>query len=211
MGVEIVKTAMVHGKRLSGNAFKVLVTMSMSALDKPKDGRPASLYWGGWDALAMALGYNDAERGTSGHNAVARAVRELKTERHISPMIEAGRGSRQSYLVHPGGLGGSGKGEQNAHAKGEQIAHAKGEQNAHVSVSKMLTPRTHRGSKGDLSQDISLASETELQTAREDEKRNEGMSPHRFRGHPGDDCERCGGSYLNRSTHPLHLLRTETA
>ena len=208
MGVEIVKAAMVHGKRLSGNAYKVLVTMSMSALDKPSNGRPASLYWGGWDALAVALGHENAERGTSGHNAVARAVRELRGERHISPMIDAGRGMRQSYLVHPGGLTPSGQGEQNAHAKGEQIAHAKGEQNAHVGVSKTLTPRKEQGSSSDKSQDISLPSATQLQTAREDEKRNEEMSPHKFQGQPAEgDCLACGLAYLNRKAHPLHLLR----
>ena len=207
MGVEIVKSAMVHGKRLSGNAYKVLVAMSMSALDKPSNGRPASLYFGGWDALAIALGYADASRNGAGHNAVARAVRELKNARHISPMLDAGRGMRQSYLVHPGGLGSKSQGEQNAHATSEQSAHAKGEQNAHQRVSKMLPPRKESGSNDDLPQDITLPSVTEVQTAREDEKRNEEMSPHKFRGLPSDDCETCGTSYLNRRVHPLHLIQ----
>jgi hypothetical protein len=65
MGIEILKSSIVHGKTLSGNAYKVLVVMSLSALDKPSNGRPASLYWGGWDALAVALGHVNADRNSS--------------------------------------------------------------------------------------------------------------------------------------------------
>lgn len=199
MGVEIVKAAVVYGNRLSGNAYKVLVAMSLSALDKPSNGRPASLYWGGWDALAVVLGHENAERGSAGHNAVARAVRELRNGRHVSPMVDAGRGTRQSYLVHPGGIGGVEQGEQNAHAKGEQSAHAKGEQNAHVGVSKTLTPRKEQGSKG-LNQDTSLAVEPQPQDAPGDKP------AHKFQGRPGNDCEECGRGYQNRVYHPLYLI-----
>lgn len=205
MGVEIVKAATVYGKRLSGNAYKVLVAMSLSALDKPSNGRPASLYWGGWDALAIALGHENADRNSAGHNAVARAIRELKKGRHITPMVDAGRGTRQSYLVHPGGLTGARKGEQNAHAECEQNAHAKGEQNAQQRVSKTVPPRKEQGSTG-LSQDIELTQQPQPQTeANEaDESSSKG---HRFEGRPGEDCVRCGRSRLNRTAHPLHLLR----
>lgn len=210
MGIEIVKASIVHGKRLSGNAYKVLIAMSVSALDKPSNGRPASLYWGGWDALAVTLGYDDAARGSAGHNAVARAVRELKKARHVSSLIEAGRGSRQSYMVHPGGLHGSGMREQNAHAKGEQSAHARGEQNAHVSVSKTLTPRTHKDSGGQ-NEDTSIASETKPQTAREGENTSE-IRPHKFEGNPAaGDCLTCDRSHLDRKAHPMRLVRGETA
>lgn len=206
MGIEIVKASIVHGKRLSGNAYKVLVVMAMSALDKPKDGRPASLYWGGWDALAVALGYDDAARGSAGHNAVARAVRELKKARHVTGMGEARTGSRQSYLVHPGGLNPSGQGEQSAHAQGEQNAHTLREQNAHVRVSKTLTPRTHK-EVGGLSEDISIASVTAPQTGA-GETSNEEIRPHKFKGEPArDECLACGLHYQNRKAHPIHLLR----
>lgn len=205
------KAAMVYGRDLSGNAYKVLVAMSMSALDKPSNGRPASLYWGGWDALALALGYDAADRNSAGHNAVARAVRELKTGRHITPMVEAGRGTRQSYMVHPGGIPGGGQGEQNAHAGGEQNAHTKGEQNAHQRVSKTLPPRKEQGSSG-LTQDIDLIRRPEPQEAvleaAADEMR---VPPHKFNGNPGADCLTCDGAYADRRRHPLHLLRAEGA
>lgn len=206
MGIEIVKASVVYSKRLSGNAYKVLIAMSLSALDKPKEGRPASLYFGGWDALAISLGYDDAERGSTGHNAVARAIRELRKARHISPMVDARRGYRQSYLVHPGGINTGGKGEQNAHAEGEQSAHARGEQNAHTRVSKMLTPRKDTGSDGELTQDISLTHVPESLTAREDVSRE--IDPHRFEGSPhAGDCLACDRPYLDRKAHPLRLLR----
>lgn len=204
MGVEIVKAAMVHGKRLSGNAYKVLVAMSMSALDKPSNGRPASLYWGGWDALAVALGHPHAQRNTSGHVVVKRAIKELRTSGHISPMNEVSRGTAQTYLVHPGGLP---KGEQSVPVKGEQSVPVKGEQSVPQRGNKLLPPRKDSGSEVDLSQDIQLRSANEPETAREDDEAKDEMSPHKFRGQPGDDCDTCGGSYLNRKLHPIRLLK----
>lgn len=201
------KAAMVYGRDLSGNAYKVLVAMSMSALDKPSNGRPASLYWGGWDALALALGHENADRNSAGHNAVARAVRELRNARHITPMVDAGRGTRQSYMVHPGGLPADSKGEQNAHARGEQNAHAKGEQNAHQRVSKTLPPRKEQGSSG-LTQDIDLIRRPEPREAALDAAADEmRVPPHKFNGNPGADCLTCDGAYADRRRHPLHLLR----
>lgn len=210
MGVEIVKAAVVYGKSLSGNAYKVLVAMSLSALDKPSNGRPASLYWGGWDALAIALGYDNADRRSSGENAVARAVRELKYGHHITPMVDAGRGTRQSYLVHPGGIKGSGQPEQNAQPIPEQSAQAKPEQNAQQRVSKTLRPRKEQGSTG-LNSDIDLIRRPEPQEAALDAAADEMSRPHKFQGNPGSDCLRCDGAYQNRRLHPLRLLDAEGA
>lgn len=200
------KAAVVYGSRLSGNAYKVLVAMSLSALDKPKEGRPASLYWGGWDALAITLGYDNADRGSAGHNAVARAVRELRKGRHVTPMNDARTGVRQSYMVHPGGLPGGGQGEQNAHAEGEQNAHTVREQNAHASVSKMLTPRKEQGSTG-LNEDIDLIRRPEPQEAVLAAAKDEMSRPHKFQGNPGSECLACDGAYADRRRHPLYLIK----
>lgn len=206
MGVEIVKAATVYGRALSGNAYKALVAMSLSALDKPSNGRPAGLYWGGWDALALALGYENASRNSAGHNAVARAVRELRAAKHVTPMVDAGRGTRQSYLVHPGGLHGDTQGEQNAHAGGEQNAHTKGEQNAQHSVSKTLPPRKEQGSKG-LTQDTSPTVATS--TTGSDAAKPE---PHGFEKGESDpdECRVCGFTSLNL-VHARHRPRRVTA
>lgn len=209
MGVEIVKAAMVYGKSLSGNGYKVLIAMSMSALDKPSNGRPPGLYWGGWDALAVSLGHENADRNSAGHNAVARAIRELRAAKHITPMVDAGRGTRQSYSVHPGGLKDAGKGEQNAHARGEQSAHTKGEQNAHQRVSKTVPPRKEQGSSSDLSQDTTpheAASTTGSDGASKNEAEKSEVEPHAFEAGDYDECRVCGFTSLN-IIHARHRPR----
>lgn len=212
MGVEIVKASIVYGRSLSGNGYKVLVAMSMSALDRPSNGRPAGLYWGGWDSLAVVLGYEDAERNSAGQNAVARAIRELKLGSHITPMLDAGRGTRQSYLVHPGGVDRGGKAEQNAHAEGEHFAQSKAEQNAPHRLSKMLPPRKEQGSTSDLSQDITpheAASTTGSSGASEQEaeKKLGRVENHAHVGGHDDDCAVCGCSKLNRVHSGFRPLR----
>lgn len=207
MGIEIVKASIVHGKRLSGNAYKVLIAMSVSALDKPSNGRPASLYWGGWDGLAVVLGHESAARNSQGHKAVKRAIKELREGLHISPMVEAHRGLAQSYLVHPGGLG---KRAQSDPVKGAHDGPVKGAQNGPHSGPKKGPPRRTKDSGGQ-NEDTSIASETEPQTARGDKDASE-IQPHRFEGHPAaGDCLTCDRSHLDRKAHPMRLVRGETA
>lgn len=202
MGVEIVKASVIYGKRLSGNAYKVLIAMSLSALDKPSNGRPASLYWGGWDGLAVVLGYDHAARNSSGHKAVKRAIKELREGLHISPMVDAHRGVAQTYIIHPGGLG---KRAQNDPVKGDHFGPVKGGQNGPQSGTKMTPPRKEQDSGG-LTQDISIQSQTELKTARGEEAAS--VVGHKFEGEPSaDECLACGLHYQNRKAHPIRLLR----
>lgn len=107
MGIELVKAVVgtPSTSRLSGSAFKALISMALHALDKGSEGRPGGLYFGGWATLQVALGYEPGGPNSAGHTAVKRAVAELKKGGHITPMVNAVRGTRQSYLVHPGGLG----------------------------------------------------------------------------------------------------------
>lgn len=203
MGIEIVKASIVYGKRLSGNAYKVLMAMSLQALDKPKDGHPAGLYFGGWAALQNALGYEEGGPDTKGHTAVKRAVRELRDGKHITPMVVAARGTRQSYLVHPGGIG---KGVSVDPKRGSLSDPKRGsESDPKGGHSATLLGHIEEG-RG-LTQDIQLQSATESQIARGDGEAKDEMGPHKFRGQPGDDCEACGSSYLNRRVHPLHLIQ----
>jgi hypothetical protein len=58
MGAELAKLAALVHRDLDGNAFKVLNRMAWTALDKPKDGRPPRLYFGGWEPLAHAMGHD---------------------------------------------------------------------------------------------------------------------------------------------------------
>lgn len=199
MGVEIVKAAMVYGKSLSGNGYKVLITMAMSALDKPSNGRPPGLYWGGWDALAVCLGHEDARRDGQGHKAVKRAVKELRDKDHITPMVNAARGTRQSYLVHPGGLN---KGAQDGPVKGAQSDPVKGAQNGPQRGVEMGPPRKEQGSTSDLSQDTTpheAASTTGSDVASKDGAEKSGVGSHQHVGGVDDDCAECGMSYQNRA------------
>lgn len=198
MGIELVKASMHYGRRLSGNAYKALLTMSMSALDKPNsEGRPAAVYFGGWDALAVALGHEDAARNTAGHKAVKRAVRELRDGDFISPNVTACRGSRQSYSVHPGGPT---KGAQNDPVMRGQNDPVKGAQNDPQSGVKMTPPRKDVGVTGLISDSITHP------RAQVTPARTEAPEPHGFKGRPGDDCETCGLSHLDRRIHPLWLV-----
>lgn len=206
------KAAVVYGRSLSGNAYKVLVAMSLQALDKPKDGRPAGLYFGGWAALQNALGYEEGGPDTKGHTAVKRAVRELRDRGHVTPMVTAAKGNRQSYLVHPGGLKGVSTDPQSPKERGSEQTLNGGLSRPQKGVStdplrgseQTLLGRTEEG-RG-LTQDISLAQEPQPQTAQPGAE-----SGHKFQGRPGDDCDECGRAYGNRTAHPLYLLRGGTA
>lgn len=214
------KAATVYGRRLSGNAYKVLIVMALQALDRPKEGRPAGLYFGGWGALQTALGYDEIGGPKSaGHTAVKRAVRELRDGCHITPMVTAARGNRQSYLVHPGGLGkgvatdpqspeergslSDPKRGSDQTLKGGQICPERGSE-------QTLLGRTEEG-RG-LTQDISPSHVPQPQTApTEADEQTDSTRPHKFQGTPGNDCATCGRAYQNRRLHPFHLLRGETA
>jgi hypothetical protein len=213
MGVEIVKAAIGHPgtSRLSGNAFKVLMSMAMQALDKPKDGRPAGLYFGGWGALQVALGYDEGGPESPGHTAVKRAVRELKDGKHISPMVTAVRGTRQSYLVHPGGLLGVSTDPQSEGERGSlsdpkrgSLSDPKRGSDSDRNGGHSATLLGHIEDGRGLTKDEQINSETQPQKARGNRRSVEG---HRFEGRPGDDCVECGCAYGNRRAHPLHLLR----
>jgi len=219
MGIEIVKAAAVYGRRLSGNAYKVLIAMSLQSLDRPKDGRPASLYFGGWGALQAALGYDEGGPKSAGHTAVKRAVRELRDGKHITPMVTAARGNRQSYLVHPGGIG---KGVTSDPQSTEERGSLSDPKRGSDQTLKGGQIPTERGSLSDpprkeqegqgLTQDIDLIRRPEPQEAALDAAADEmRVPPHKFNGNPGADCLTCDGAYADRRRHPLHLLRAEGA
>ncbi len=213
MGVEIVKAVAGHldTSRLSGNAFKVLVAMALMALDKPKDGRPAGLYFGGWGALQTALGYDEGGPGSAGHTAVKRAVRELKDGKHITPMTTAVRGTRQSYLVHPGGLGKgvqsdpqtTGERGSSSDPKRGSLSDPKRGSDSDPNGGHPATLLGHIEEGRGLTEDEQTPVQTQPQVARDDD--NDGVAAHRFKGRPGDECEDCGRKGSDRRAHPIHL------
>ena len=219
MGVELVKQVVGHPStsRLSGNAYKALVSMALQALDKPKDGRPAGLYFGGWEALQLALGYEPGGVSSAAHTAVKRAVRELKDGKHITPMVTAARGSRQSYLVHPGGLQRGSSGDPQSPEERGSLSDPKRGSSSDPKRGSESDPNgghsaTHLGhieeGRG-LNQDeqlIAATSSTDRATNNDDEKSDE-VSNHAHVGSQDDDCRVCGRSKLNRVHSGFRPLR----
>jgi hypothetical protein len=213
MGVELVKQVAGHPStsRLSGNAYKALVAMALQALDKPKDGRPASLYFGGWQTLMTALGYVPDGVDSAAHTAVKRAVKELKAGGHISPMLTAAKGTRQSYLIHPGGLGkgvdsdprsptDSGSpsdpkwGSPSDPIRGSDLTLNGGHSATHLGrtqeeegLTQDRTPNRATSTTGSAGENKNAA-----------EKKSGGVVGHAHVGGQDDDCQTCGLSKLSR-------------
>jgi hypothetical protein len=85
-------------KGLSPSARIALDSMAAIARDEARKGLPAGLYFGGWELLAKAMGYEAYT--PAAHRAVARATAELVARGLIDPVQErAGNGIRQAYLL----------------------------------------------------------------------------------------------------------------
>jgi len=75
----------------SNTAFRVLVIMAKVAHDdEPK-------YWGGWELLALNLGYDPSDR--NGQRVVARAIAVLIDDGLIKPTVDR-YGRRVVYELH---------------------------------------------------------------------------------------------------------------
>ena len=64
----------------------------------------------------------------------------------------------------------------------------------------MTPPRKELGGKGLIPDSITHRG-AQVTTAR-----GEAVEPHGFKGRPGNDCEACGMSHLNRRIHPLWIV-----
>jgi len=110
MGIELVKAVSALGAHLPARPFKVLLRMALVALDRPSDGRPARLYFGGWEVLAFAMGYdvpaeNKADAAVTARRAklqeyVRLAVQQIDKAGLIDRLVEHPRdGDRQVYRL----------------------------------------------------------------------------------------------------------------
>ncbi|NPC96613.1 hypothetical protein [Nocardioides sp. zg-DK7169] len=116
MGIELMKIVVHRHGRLPGNAYKVLMAMAQTALDRPVDGKPARLYFGGWEPLARALGHevpleDKSDPGVTARRDqlqeyVRRAVSQLAREGVFERLVEHPRhGDRQVYKLTVSALG----------------------------------------------------------------------------------------------------------
>lgn len=90
MGIELVKAAAVlHAPNVSGRAFKVLIRMAITALDKPNaKGQPPNLYFDGWELLALAIGQDPERNARRAYEHVRRVLKELEGAGLIERLVE---------------------------------------------------------------------------------------------------------------------------
>lgn len=98
MGAHLVGFVLTRWTHVSDRAFRVLVRMAHTALDKPKEGQPAGVYRGGRELLAMAL---RSEKGTpeTRYRAVKRAVAELSQAGAIQHVQGGWAGQNSVYRL----------------------------------------------------------------------------------------------------------------
>lgn len=178
MGIELVKSVIALHGGLNGNQYKVLIAMAWQALDKPKDGRPAALYWGGWEPLGAALGYGIGDKLDAGSRVAQERVRQamkgLAKAGLIEPLNVARRGTRQSYRLwitpFPTVIDGGSKAEGSpSESEGGSPSESEGSKplgNRGISPSKSEGPRTQKDIRGDLMKDEHDASRTHVQRGR---------------------------------------------
>lgn len=98
MGANLVTQVLAHWTNLSDRAFRVLVRMAVTALDTPSKGRPAGVYHGGRELLAMSLrGENGTER--TRYRTVAKAVAELTEAGAIDHLATGWAGQNAVYKL----------------------------------------------------------------------------------------------------------------
>lgn len=209
---------------LTSRAFKVLLRMAATALDKPtKEGRPPNLYFAGEgpligvlygpDAVELAeradtgqkLATEDLKRLKNMRREVRAAVDELRSAGLIAPEVEHARtGHRQRFRLVLG-LGAEG---QVAHPAEGQIAHPAEGQVAPPRVGKSPTPRTERGPTEDSPKDATTIDAASTTDRARDDTLPDGVQfdPNEHHTATGATCE-CGRGFR----HPLHSPRTRSA
>lgn len=107
MGAKNVKTVYANWAHLRDGPFRLLVFMANTALDSDVEPR----YWGGREALAIALGRfrriaggrtpeEEARERDAAYLAVKRALRQLKNSGAITTLNVAGPGTRSDYRLN---------------------------------------------------------------------------------------------------------------
>lgn len=107
MGAQLVAAVLANWTHVSDIEFRILVRMALTALDHPKGDKPAALYFGGRDALALALrrpfptGDDEAsEKARQNiYRDVRRAVTSLIKQGAIECVGEARAGRRAEYRL----------------------------------------------------------------------------------------------------------------
>jgi hypothetical protein len=98
MGANLVVQALAGWTHVSDRAFRVLIRMAVTALDKPNKGRPAATYLGGRELLAMSL-RSDGGTPETRYRAVKRALAELTEAGAIRHLQSGWAGQNAVYRL----------------------------------------------------------------------------------------------------------------
>lgn len=98
MGANLVAQVLAHWTHVSDRAFRVLVRMAVTALDKEMNGNPPNIYHAGRELLAMSL---RSDKGTADtrYRAVKRAVAELTEAGAIEHLATGWAGQNAVYRL----------------------------------------------------------------------------------------------------------------
>lgn len=100
MGISLVNQALFYAApKISDRAFRVLMRMAATALDKPSDGQPAATFFGGVEMLTMVLRSGRAEKDDSAPRIVRYAVAELIEAGLIECVEKPRKGHRPVYRL----------------------------------------------------------------------------------------------------------------
>lgn len=100
MGAHLVKLMVVRWSPvLTNDAFRVLTTMAITALDHAKGLIPAATYFGGHELLGMSLYSERNGSPASTKRRVTKAIAELIRLRAIELVRRAVTGSHAVYLL----------------------------------------------------------------------------------------------------------------
>lgn len=97
MGAQLVAQVLAGWTDVSNQAFRVLVRMALTALDKPQNGHPAGIYRGGRELLAMTLRGDGTDE--TKYRAVKRAVAELTEAGAIEHIATGWTGQKAVYRL----------------------------------------------------------------------------------------------------------------
>lgn len=104
MGIELVKAAVARHAGLPAKQYKALIRICLSAHDKDSDDHEARVYKGGWEPIALAMGYDttNAEQRAWMRKEVTLTCRQLKDRGIIKPLVDnPGYGVRQYWYIEP--------------------------------------------------------------------------------------------------------------
>lgn len=164
MGANLATQAFAHWSHLSDRAFRVLLRMCLTALDKPKDGSPAAVYFAGRELLAMSL-RSDGGSPRTRYRTVAKAIAELTEVGVIEHLATGWAGQNAVYRLNLGrtnpitestGMGGS-----SAHPMDVPDARPMDVPSAREWMYQVHTPRNHEEPIEELEEE---KSEVELTT-----------------------------------------------